>query len=300
MLSGESNEAKELISALTSFHIKKKTYPKGFGEGLINLVRALPPEIRRFKIDFPLMTISKLTAVGQYARESDGEDLQLLFSAIFREQFELSKKVAGRYQSTENTDEGQFESQLDLLKSEIDADALAFKFGIPIDSARASFTLESVRLKESQNLTEIATSFYIHLLRHTQNIKGVVSVRNAEAEALALIERTFSTKGGFRGAIAEAKHATNGGLRMILDMLTEEYKHELKKQHVSYVLKSALDPLDWESKVSLITEIMKTLQHVLPKKIKSQPPERFAGHYELIVNAYVDSINKLDMIFRRL
>jgi len=300
MLSGESNNAKELISVLTSYHIHQKTYPKGVGEGLTNLVRSLPPETLRLKIDFPLLLISQFTALGQFAGESDHEDLRLLFSAAFREKLRPNEKVIGPYLSRENSDESLLKPQLQSILSEIDADALTMMFGIPIDSARAAYLLEAVRVKDSEDFTKTVTSFYVHLLRYTQKTNGPLSVKNAEAEAFSLIERTFSKKGGFRGALSEGKHATNGGLRMILDMMTEQYKHEEQEKHVNCVLKLALDPLDWESKVTLITGIMETLQHVLPQKIRSQPPERFAGHYELIVNAYVESINKLNMIFRRL
>ena len=299
MLSGESNKAKELISALISHHVKQKTYPKRFGEVLNNIVRSLPPETIRLRIDFPLITISQFTALGQFAEESDHEDLQLLFSVGFEKYIRPNLKDIDP-DISKRTNNNVSKPQVQSIVSEIDADALTIMFGIPIDSARATYMLESVRVKNSDDFAKTITSFYIHLLRHTQKTYDSVSVRNAEAEAFALIERTFSNKGGFKGALSEAKHATNGGLRKILDMMTEQFKHEEQKKHVNYVLKSALDPLDWDSKVSFVKGIVSTLQHVLPQEIQSQPPERFAVHYELIVNAYVESINDLNSIFRRL
>ena len=104
-----------------------------------------------------------------------------------------------------------------------------------------------------------------------------------------------------RNLLARAYAALNpGGQVVILDMMTEQFKIEAQTKHIHYILKSALDPLDWESKVSLIRGMIKNLQHVLPEKTRSQPPERFAGKYELIVNAYVESIDNMNSIFRRL
>jgi len=299
MLLGESNKAKELICALISYHIKQKTYPKGFGMRLSNIVISLPPETTRRKIELPLIPISQFTALGQFAEESDHEDLQLLFSINFKKGIRPNLKKIGPSISSQS-EKNDIEDRIQSIVSEIDTDALTLMFGIPIDSARATYLLESVRVRDFDDFAKTITSFYIHLLRHTQKVIGSVSAMNAEAEAFSLIERTFSNKGGFQGALSEAKHATKGGLRMILDMMTEQFKHEEHKNHVNYILKSALDPLDWDSKVSLIKGILSTLQHVLPQRIKSQPPERFAGHYEIIVNAYVESINDLNMIFSRL
>lgn len=300
MISGESSRAKELISVLISYHIKQKTYPKGFGERLNNIVRSLPPETIRLKIDFPLIPISQFTALGQFAEESDHEDLQLLFSVSFEKYIRPNVKKIGPNISKQTSNKNVSRTQVQSIVSEIDADALTLMFGIPIDSARATYPLDSVRAKDSDVFAKTVTSFYIHLLRHTQKISGSVSVKNGEAEAFSLIERTFSNKGGFRGALSEAKHATNGGLRMILDMMTEQFKHEEQKKHVNYIIKSALDPLDWDSKVSLVKGILSTLQHILPQKIRCQPPERFAGQYDIIVKAYVDSINELNLFFRKL
>ena len=64
---------------------------------------------------------------------------------------------------------------------------------------------------------------------------------------------------------------------------------EEQEKHVNRVLKSVLDPLDWESKVALMEALLKRLEPHLPPEIISQPRERFAVHYEIIVRAYVQS-----------
>ncbi|MBW1744309.1 MAG: hypothetical protein JRJ47_12915 [Deltaproteobacteria bacterium] len=65
-------------------------------------------------------------------------------------------------------------------------------------------------------------------------------------------------------------------------------------------MKSFLDPLDWDSKVSLMEALLERLQCHLPSDIVSQPPDRFAEHYEGIVKAYVRSADQMKSLFRSL
>jgi len=298
ILAGESNKAKELLLALTSFHANRKIYPKGLGGGFFNLVQSLPPERFRLKIDFPLLDIPDLTKLSQLAHESDYEDARLLFLASFGEKnIRIAQKVdLDLFKETMTGD--QADSKFQSILSEIDADALTILFGIPIDSARATYIMDSVIARSPEEFNRTVASFYTHLLRHTRKVSGPINSKAAGAEALSLIERAFSIKGGFRAALAEAKHATNGGLRLVLDLMAEQFKQEEQEKHINSVLKSALDPLDWDGKVALMREVLKCLEPSLPQEIRSQPTERFAGHYEVIVNAYVQSINQLKTLFR--
>jgi len=92
----------------------------------------------------------------------------------------------------------------------------------------------------------------------------------------------------------------SGGLRFILDKMTEQFKMEQQEKHVNHVLKSVMNPLDWENKVSLMEALLKLLQCHFPSDIVSQPPDRFAGQYEGIVKAYVRSVDQMKSLFRSL
>ena len=55
LLSAKVYESKKLLQAFISLHINRKRYPKLFGTRLSNLISSLPPEIRHFKLKYPLM-----------------------------------------------------------------------------------------------------------------------------------------------------------------------------------------------------------------------------------------------------
>jgi len=72
-------------------------------------------------------------------------------------------------------------------------------------------------------------------------------------DAIALLERAFANGGGFEAALAEARYPAHGGLRRVLDVVTDQYKAEQRSKHVSRVVREAIDPLDWDARVAFYT-----------------------------------------------
>ncbi len=189
------------------------------------------------------------------------------------------------------------EQKLEWVLAEISADRLA-EIGKPIDSARSSYVLDSLTVESIENFGTELNSFIRHLFSHIGRISDNVDLLTIAPEALDLLERAFSNRGGHLAAVAEAKFPTRGGLRLILDMLTDQFKLDEQEKHINYILKSAMDPLDWKEKVALMEELLKRLRHQLPLDIVSQPAERYAKHYETIVRAYISSIDQVKSILR--
>ena len=206
---------------------------------------------------------------------------------------------AGTEGSTNGKTESIKDIQIQSVVSEIDADNLTKLFGLPIDSARAAFVMDSVTVKSYEEFKDKIPAFYTQLMRDTKRLPKNVETKIVESESFALLERGFSNKGGIPAAMDEARNGINGGLRFIFDIMTEKIKQEEQEKYVNFVLKKTLDPLDWESKVTFIKKLFKKLENILPEETRAEP-ERFAGHYEKIVTAYVNSINHLNTLFRRL
>ena len=158
----------------------------------------------------------------------------------------------------EATDVDHDKGTLQSILSEISAETLTNLIGLPIDTARAVYIMDSVTVNSYEEFNETIASFYLHLIRHIRKLAEPVDLEAAGAEAFALLERTFSKKGGLQAALAEAKNAINGGLRLVLDMVTEQFKREEQEKHINRVLKSALDPLDWKGKVGLMGALHET------------------------------------------
>ena len=301
LLDGRNDQAKELLRKLAVFYTNEKTYPEELGYKILRLIQALPPETRRLKVAFPLLPMSECIRLSQFAQKSDYEDVPLLFRAISGKMAaSLEKESEINCSDSDRVDKSDAE-KLSLVLSKIDADALTL-VSLPIDSARAAYIMESITVKSHDEFIETISSFFIHLMRYCSrvSVSDPVDQNGVGVEAIALLERAFERKGGLQGAFSEAKSATNGGLRFVLDMMTERLKSEEKEKYVNHVLKLALDPLDWEGKVNLMGALLKRLGPHLPQEIMSQPPERFAGHHETIVRAYVQSIDQVKSLLRSL
>jgi hypothetical protein len=300
LLEGRNDDARDLLLAFAQFQIQKKTYPKGLGSGLLRLIQSLPPQTRRVKLAFPLLPMPECIQLSQFAGEPDHEDLRFLFRAGFGEKIWPFTKVGNWTGFGEGSEIDHEKGALQSILSEISAEALTNIVGLPIDTARAAYIMDSVTVHCYEEFTETIISFYLHLIRQTRKLSEPVDSSAAGGEAFALLERTFSKKGGLQGALAEARDAINGGLRLVFDMVTDQFKREEQEKHVNRVLKSALDPLDWKGKVSLMGALLKSLEPHLEPEILSQPPERFAVHYEEIIRGYLQSMDRLNSLFRSL
>jgi hypothetical protein len=293
LLEGRTDDAKGLMFGLSQWHINIKTYPKGLGRALLGLIQSLPPETRRLKLDSPLLPVSECIQLSQFAKESDHEDVPLLFRAGTGEKTWPPVRVGNWTQPGEGLAGKQEGGTLQAILSEISAEALTNMIGLPIDSARAAYIMESVTVSPHEDFNNAFTSFYLHLVRHTRRVSNPVDFRAAAAEALGLLERAFSKRGGFKAALDEGRTGINGGLRLVLDMMTEQFKREEQEKHINRVFKTALDPKDWEGRVELMGALLKNLEPHLGPEIVSQPPSRFAEHYEEIIRAYLQSLDRL-------
>ena len=298
MIAGRNDDTKQLLLAFAEFHIGRKTYPKKMGVRLFNLIQSLPPETRRRKLDFPLLPIPKCIQLSQLAHESELDDVVVLFKATTGDKTQQlpMPDVSKKWPEDTAIDHGN--DQLQWILTEIDADALTASVSSPIDNARAAYVMGSVVAKSNDEFNDLIASFYSHLLRHTCSLSGPIDSKAAGAEGFALVERTFLKRGGPQGALAEAQNATNGGLRFVFDMMTEQFKQEQQEKRVNFVLNSQLDPLDWDGKVALIKALLSRLKNHLPAEIISQPAQRYAGQLDILVRAYVKSMDQVKSLIR--
>ncbi|MFC1761014.1 hypothetical protein ACFL6U_02915 [Planctomycetota bacterium] len=299
-LAGESQEAKSLLGARAQSHIRSETYPREFGRKLLQLLRSLPPATRKLKIDFPLVATLECVTLTQFAGESDTGDIRLLYEAVEGKAI----GIVSSENSSVNLDTDPFQDKkdkalVDLVISQIDSTALAKNLAIPIDTARATYMLDSLTIGSSEEFCDTICAFYLHLQRHLHSTSDSVDMDTVRADATALVEQTFANKGGFKAALTEGKDALSGGMKFILDAMTEQFKAERQTKHVNRVIKEAISPLDTNAQVSLISVLLKRLAPHLPQDIATAPPERFIQHYEIIVRAYVQSLDRVHEVFRR-
>jgi len=296
---GRSAEARELLAARAKYQTRSRAYPSGLGRQLLQLVQSLPPTTRRLKLTFPLLQVDECAKLVTFAKREDQEDVACLFDAVQERHVARPRQRRGRRTSKASAKSDAL-AAVEAVLEQIDAGALAQRIGKPIDDARAAYVLQDVIADSYDLFLDTIAAFYLALLRHTELNPNLAPSGILEAEAVDLLERAFRDKGGRNRAWAEARDGVHGGLRFVLDVMTEQFRTERQTKHVSGVLVGALDPLDWNARVAFMEVFLDWLAPHLPSEIREQPPEQFVRHYELILLSYVRSLDQVKQLLRSL
>jgi hypothetical protein len=296
MLEGPVARVHELLDVRVGYQLRRRRYPTGVGARLWQLVRSLPPSAARRRGLFPLLPANRCAQVGRYAKATDNDDLERLTAAVVRpvQRRQGRRTPAARKPSTRVS----AQTSLANLLAQLDAGSLAETVGLPIDSARARYVVDTVTVTSYDEFLHSISAFYLHVMRHLGQTASPDRAEVYGAEVIALLERAFRQRGGLEAAYAEAGDGAHGGMRRILDLLTEQLKSEAKAKQVRRVLKEAIDPLDWSSRVALMAALLERLGPALPADLRARPPERFARRWEELVEAYVDSLDRIQQALR--
>ena len=297
LIGGQSDKAHPIIKTFVDFHLERNSYPARFGSKFLQLLISLSPHTRRLQLHSPLLPMADCIRLAQYASEEEHADVKALFKAINGEVARGAHNPSGSKSPRPGDNEDQ---KLTAVLSLINSESLTARINLPIDSARAAFPLDSVIAESHEVFNETVTSFFCHLIRRVRGMGEPAYLEASGGEAFALLERTYTRKGGLKGALAEARAGFQGGLRSVLDAMTEQFKKEAQESEVNRVLKEALDPLDWEAQVSFVTALVNRLKTHLPSEITDKPAERYANHVETLARAYVESMDRLNSVFRLL
>jgi len=291
-IAGYCDQAKQLLRARLEYQMNKGIYPKQFGRMLLQLLRSLPPTTRKLTVDFPLFSVLDCLKLGQFAAESDSADIRLLQDAA------EGKNIALDRLKRPTPDPGN-ETAVDQVIAKIDARGLAKAIGIPIDTARATWRLDSLTVRSDEQFFDTIAAFYLHLKRHISASPQLVDDGTAKADSVELVERAFSNKGGLKAAMTEAAEAIGGGMKFILDAMTEQFRNQRQAAYVNQVIKQAISPLDVNAQLSFICVLLERLSPHLPVEISASPPERFLEHYEELVKEYVKSLDRINEVFQK-
>ena len=294
---GDTAEAKDLLHEFVSLHITRNRYPSGFGSRLYRLLQALPPHVRR-RIIHPIISVDLCAGLSTLIGKADEHDLLELYCTMVRGLHpgealpEAVQEIRTRVPNGPNL--------FRIVISEIAPDNLTRTIGLPIDAARGCFTVASPIVHDHQELLDLTTVFYRHVLCHTGRSNGTGTRADIAPESLALLERTFARHGGLAEARAQAMTGIHGGMINVLNMITDQYKLERQNEYANHVLALAIDPADWPARVNFIKQLLAAYPGIIPPELSNEPVERFARGYGDIARALVNSMSEVKQVLRRM
>ncbi len=190
---------------------------------------------------------------------------------------------------------------LESILRQLDEREIAKRIGIPHDEARMAYSLKKNTVTNFDEFVEIISDYYRYHFTHCIAKGGSLSASDAEGAAKEIIEEKYTRKGSnIRGAYSDAHDGTNGGLRIMLDIIAEHLKTESVERYIRKVFDGQVKPISWEDRVDIIRQFIARCGTDLSPTIDSGHPERYANDYSELIRSYVKALEHTSAMFKKL
>ena len=186
------------------------------------------------------------------------------------------------------------------LVEALDERTIAKLIGIPHDEARMAFPLRSNTASSFSRFEDIIGDYCNY--HYTTCVTGGGFLPRAEAvgRAKQLIEHAYGRRGNIISAYNDAHEGLNGGMRQILDIITDGIKSECVERYVRQAFDDHVSPNSWDKKQEIIRQFFAAYGAILPASVDTRNPARYANDYQVIISAYVQALQQTSAIFRRM
>jgi hypothetical protein len=192
-------------------------------------------------------------------------------------------------------------SNIKMLLKEVDDLNIARKVSNEHDKARVKFPLSSNTVKDFDEYCRIIGDYVRYHNSVCISEGGYMSQAEAVGLGREIIEQEYRRKGSdFIGAYNDARDGVNGGLRAILDVITEGLKAISVERFIRHTFDRYVAPNSWDQKVAIIREFINHCGTHLSYSIQADKPERYAASYYELIRNYVESMRRTSSVFRRL
>ena len=138
------------------------------------------------------------------------------------------------------------------------------------------------------------------MMRHTEQSVTEQKESAITAGAIRTVTEAFEPKGGYKAALSEGKIGTNGGMRLVFDTMTEYLKRQEIENHINRIFKERVDSLDWDTQVKLMETFMAKIGLPFSEEIRGISTKQLATKWEIIIRYYVESLEKVQNLIKKL
>lgn len=187
------------------------------------------------------------------------------------------------------------------LLEALDERVIARTIGVPHDEARMAYALRSNTVANFDAFEDAIAGYFNYAFTRSVSHGGSFSRTEAAGRAKEIIERAYRRRNGnLITAYNDAHDGTNGGMRHILDLITEALRTEATERYVRQVFDTFVTPNSWEQKVELIRQFIEHCGPNLSSSIRRDQPERYASDFQELIRAYSTAMQQTAAVFRRL
>jgi len=286
---------RQLIETWVLWSIANKSYPTDFGSKLSGLIQSMPKHIRRDLRQFTLLPKTDYIRLIQFADESDHEDISALHDTLYALDYDSGPKGV-----LPGNKEREHLGLLAFMEEKLSPQSIEDLILKPWDEARASFRLTKNTSPDYDFFLDTINRFYIHTERRVYDRNPINDHDLTGAKALEMLNQSFRGEQKHKEAIIIVKTGHSGGMRFILDTITEDQKQLAKQKYTLSVFTKYIDSTDENLRLDLIRQMFSLWDKYLPDSIKTQAPERFINSYEKIILAWLESQDAFNRTINKL
>jgi hypothetical protein len=161
----------------------------------------------------------------------------------------------------------------EVLKA-IDPKTVADKIVTPCKIAEHTYKTKHLLPQNYQEFLQDCGAYWVHLSKQYYSTPNVtISSDYAGGMALRYVDQAFRKYGGTRYAFEKSKELTFGYVKY---GITEEFVREASSNYTTYILRSMVNPYDYEELVELMKEYVKEFHY----EVES------AGDFQVLIQNY--------------
>jgi len=160
-------------------------------------------------------------------------------------------------------------SIIDQIVALLDEQHLHQTIDTALDAAAASFQRPETPNVTHELFHRVLGDFVAHVYEHGLSIPQKLSLQQACAEAIALLDAGYQGphRSGYEAALVDALDTAMDGMALVLFRLTEVLKVTERQKYTRWVFTEALAPLDWQCRCRVAETLLDRLRTFLPAEL---------------------------------
>ena len=149
----------------------------------------------------------------------------------------------------------------------------------PIEKAAFEFEFEEIKPVTHRTFLSVTASFVRHIYKGALLVPKTLSLAQAGAEAIAILEDTYQnvdTK-GYYAAFIDAS-IRQSGLEFVLAHMAESIASTERAKHLRWACARLMDPWEWPERCLMAEILLERWKPFLPPQIKDCSPAQLVDH----------------------
>lgn len=177
---------------------------------------------------------------------------------------------------------------------------------LPHERARRAYPHEpGERVRDQRHLESVLGDYLAYHVRATGMAVTAIARFDAVARAKQLALSGYRRRAGNREAtmanlLDTALTGTRGGVWEMLDDIADGLKQEAIQHYTDEVIDRFVRIGDWPDRVRIAQQFMDLYGHMLPDRLRRQPPEAIAANFKELIQMMVSQIRNVGEEVRRI